>query len=446
MRYFGFFIAIMIAGCAQGPSDKIHLILNASPVVGDVGMRNAKVWCQLSQSAYSECPSVNLLDSVGERISVVSMKSLHLGNCFQAELTKLSPGTRYIYYISDERGARLSDTLEIKTQPLWQYRTDPPELNFLLGSCAYVNEPEFDRPGKPYGGGYGIFNTMAEETFDAMVWLGDNIYLREVDFTSLSGFVHRYTHTRALPEMQTFLSKGAHYAIWDDHDFGPDDSDRSWVHPDWSRAAFEAFWPNPESGVPGASELNTAQFLFGDVEFFLLDNRSHRVNHTLGSEKRQMLGSIQRDWLLNALRNSRAPFKLVAIGGQMVSDAAIYENFAQFPEERALLFDAIDELGIRGVVFLTGDRHNSELSKMQLPGGNWVYDWTVSPLTSGSYNHEEEPNTNREPGTMVGIRNYGVLNVSGPRKERVLTMTVKDADGIALWTHSIDAGQGYGLN
>ena len=30
---------------------------------------------------------------------------------------------------------------------------------------------------------------------------------------------------------------------------------------------------------------------------------------------------------------------------------------------------------------------------------------------------------------MVGIRNYGVLNVSGPRKERVLTMTVKDAEG-----------------
>ena len=75
------------------------------------------------------------------------------------------------------------------------------------------------------------------------------------------------------------------------------------------------------------------------------------------------------DWLLNALRNSRAPFKMVAIGGQMVSDAAIYENFAQFPEERGLLFDAIDELDIRGVVFLSGDRYNSELSKLKLPEG-----------------------------------------------------------------------------
>ena len=136
---------------------------------------------------------------------------------------------------------------------------------------------------------------------------------------------------------------------------------------------------------------------------------------------------------------------MIAIGGQNVSDAAIYENFAQFPEERALLFDAIDELDISGVVFLSGDRHNSELSKLKLPGGNWVYDLTVSPLTSGSYDHEDEPNNNREAGTMVGIRNYGVLNVSGPRKERILTMTVKDAEGNPLWTRFIDARNGYAL-
>jgi alkaline phosphatase D len=46
---------------------------------------------------------------------------------------------------------------------------------------------------------------------------------------------------------------------------------------------------------------------------------------------------------------------------------------------------------------------------------------------------------------MVGIRNYGVLNVSGPRKERVLTMTVKDAEGNPLWTRSIGARNGYAL-
>ena len=446
MRYSLGLVPLLFFGCIQNTPFSPELSLTGSPIVGDVGMRSARVWCQLKADAVPSKPTLCLLDSANARLSIRSMQSMELGNCFQIELDNLKPGSQYSYFVGDEQGIPVSDTLLLRTQPLWQYRTDPPELNFLLGSCTYVNEPEYDRPGKPYGGGYEIFGTMSEEEYDAMLWLGDNVYLREVDFSSLSGFVHRYTHTRTLPEMQTLLSKGAHYAIWDDHDFGPNDCDGSWTHPDWSRSTFRAFWPNPASGIPNAEELNTAHFLYGDVEFFLLDNRSHRVNHSMGTEKRQILGEDQRDWLLNALRNSRAPFKLVAIGGQMVSDAAIYENFAQFPEERELLFDAIDELDIRGVVFLTGDRHNSELSKMQLPGGNWVYDLTVSPLTSGSYDHEDEPNSNREPGTMVGIRNYGVLNVTGPRKERVLTMTVKDANGETLWTRSIDARQGYALN
>jgi alkaline phosphatase D len=127
----------------------------------------------------------------------------------------------------------------------------------------------------------------------------------------------------------------------------------------------------------------------------------------------------------------------------MLSNAAIYENFAQFPEERDWLLSELDRLKIRGVVFLTGDRHNSELTSFQLPNGNWVYDLTVSPLTASSYDHSDEPNSLRVPSTMVGQRNYGFIEITGPRKERKLRMKVKDADGITLWTRRINASAGY---
>jgi len=154
---------------------------------------------------------------------------------------------------------------------------------------------------------------------------------------------------------------------------------------------------------------------------------------------------VQMEWLLNNLKNSRAPFKLVAVGGQIVSDAAIYENFAQFPEERDWLFSELNRLNIKGVVFLTGDRHNSELSKMQLENGNWIYDLTISPLTSGSYDHSDEPNRLREAGTMVGDHNYGIVEITGPRKERTLRMQVKAADGSIIWERAIDANNDYEL-
>jgi len=354
------------------------------------------------------------------------------------ELHDLEPGTRYAALLRD--GTRvLSDTLRIRTQVLWDYRMDPPPFKLLAGSCAFLNEPEYDRPGRAYGGEYGIFTSMAEEQPDMMLWLGDNIYLREVDFGSISGYRHRYDQARALPELTALWSSCPHYAIWDDHDYGPNDCDGAWIHKDWALDAFKAYWPNPGYGVADRVEGIATAFRFSDVDFFLLDNRWNRVNAGTKTGTPQVLGADQIDWLIASLRTSRAPFKLIAVGGQVLSDAAIYENLANYPSERNALLERIAAEGIRGVVFLTGDRHNTELTRAELPGGLVVYDLTLSPLTSTAHDHTEEPNTLRVPETMVGERNYGVLTFSGPRKDRVLGIQVKKVDGSILWERTIRA-------
>src|SRR5690606_13051856 len=111
---------------------------------------------------------------------------------------QVRPGTRYAYMIRiDGEEISLPYPTFFRTQELWQWRKPPADFAFLAGSCAYVNEPAYDRPGRPYGDGYGIFGTMAAEKPDLMVWLGDNIYLREVDWNSRTGIYHRYTHSRS---------------------------------------------------------------------------------------------------------------------------------------------------------------------------------------------------------------------------------------------------------
>ena len=109
------------------------------------------------------------------------------GHTAHLELTGLEPGTDY-EVVMVVGGKELTESMEVSTQVLWDYRMDPPPFSFVTGSCAYINEPEYDRPGRPYGGGYEIFESMAAEDPDMMLWLGDNIYLREVDFQSYSGF------------------------------------------------------------------------------------------------------------------------------------------------------------------------------------------------------------------------------------------------------------------
>jgi alkaline phosphatase D len=432
---------LFIAGCTS--ENPTTTELTGAPMLGHVGMRHAVLWSQTTDASDMKLSYWERDTSIAGARSTDGIRDAH--NCSVFEISGLEPNVQYEACIETLDGRVVSDTLHWTTQELWQYRKDPPAFTFATGSCAFINEEQYDRPGTPYGGDYQTFKSIARESFQGMLWLGDNVYLREVDVTSKAGYIYRYEQMRQLPELQSLLSKGSHYAIWDDHDFGPDNSDGSWYHADWAKESFDSFWVNPGNGLREAPELNVAYFQYADVDFFLLDNRTHRVNHTMGSEKRRLLGEVQMNWLLNALKNSRAPFKMVAVGGQMLSDVAKYENFAQYPEEREELLDALNELNIKGVVFLSGDRHSTELSQIQLPNGRFVYDLTVSPLTSSSYDNSEEPNSKRVEGTMVGDRNYALLDFSGPRKERVLKMSVKNSEGELLWEKSIEAANGYEL-
>jgi alkaline phosphatase D len=348
----------------------------------------------------------------------------------------LLPGTTYHYRpIINGQPVDVGQDLTFRTQTLWKYRTDPPAFTVAMGSCAYINEPAYDRPGRPYGNDMGIFDRIADRKPDLMLWLGDNVYLREPDWGSRSGYLHRYTHTRSTPALQRLLRSTAHYAIWDDHDFGPNDADGSFVNSALAREVFDLFWPNPTCGVPGVPGTTTA-FTHGDVDFFLLDDRTFRRPGHLRTLTPQLLGKDQLDWLIQALRYSDAAFKVVAMGGQVLNTAGVYENYASIPDERAELLRRIEAEGIRGVVFVSGDRHFTELSTLELKDGSRIHDLTCSPLTSGTYG-PKETNDLRVPGTLVEQHNFAELYFNGPKGARVMTMRVLNAQGEMLWERNI---------
>ena len=431
------FTLLSLAGCVSNSCEISTPELISGPMIGHVSMRSAQVWAQVDKAADL---SVSYWKEGGEESAGRSdWKSAYSKTAFsvQFELSGLDPGSRYSAVLITN-GEALGDTLHIDTQVLWDYRIDPPAFKAVIGSCTFVNDSIYDRPGRGYGGEYEVFESMVAAEPDMMLWLGDNIYLREVDFQSYSGYLYRYTHTRALPEMQELLKACPNYAIWDDHDYGPNDADASWIHRDWAQEAFKTFWANPSYGAPsGANNIATA-FRFNDVEFFLLDNRSQRIHPNNRTQDIHVLGDEQIDWLIAALNKSQAPFKMVALGGQFLNTVDRHENMANFPERQEII-DRIEEEHIHGVVFLTGDRHCTDMSRLELEGGAVIYDLTVSPLTSSAYDNSDESNDLRVEGTTVPIRNFAELNFSGPRKNRSLEIVVKDAKGVEVWTETLIA-------
>lgn len=360
------------------------------------------------------------------------------GYCATIKIMYLEPGKKYLYNVMvDGKPQKLNWQPFFITQPLWQYRTEPPDIRFAMGSCFYAPDPAHDRPGKPYGDSLEIFEHITSQKPDFMLWLGDNIYLREPDWGSRSGFIYRYSKARATRQLQALLATAHHYAIWDDHDFGPNDADRSFYNKDLAVEMFKTFWPNPNFNIFGKGGV-AGTFTWGDCQFFLLDDRYFRAPNALKDNQKDYFGNEQIQWLLEALVYSRATFKFIVNGGQIINPAGVYENYAAYPAERQKLLSKIEELKIPGVIFLTGDRHHTVLSKMERPGTYPLYDLTCSPLTSGTYGMTEA-NHFADRSTLYVGRNFAMAEITGPLKDRVLKITIINAAGKPVWQKEIKA-------
>lgn len=411
----------------------------AGPMIGAVDFKEVKIWLQ-TEKAQAVFLKYRIKGSSSPFINTETITTSPQ-NAFTAVFIadRVQPGCEYEYEVFlGRKKAALNRPLNFKTQTLWQYRMDPPEFSFLAGSCVYINDSVSDRPGKPYGGDVQIFNAMAQHSADFMLWLGDNTYYREVDLNTRTGMLYRNSHTRKLPELQPLFSKMAHYAIWDDHDFGPNNSDRSFWNKELSREIFSYFWANPSYGLPQNGGI-TSTFMWNDVEVFLLDNRYFRSVNERKSGARSILGAVQLEWLKDALASSTAPIKFVAMGGQLLSDAKKYEMYSNygFDAERAEIIAYIQEEGIKGVVFINGDRHHTELSVLKEENKPTIYDLTVSPLTSGSH-FSTEVNNLRVPETYVAESNYAEIFVKGAFKKRYVEVVVRDKTGKKLWEKRLD--------
>lgn len=416
-----------------------HPNLVSGPMLGYVEMQEVLVWVQTKTSAQVVVEYQELNQTVVNRTAPITTTK---DGFFTAKvvISDLKPSTTYRYdvYI-DRTKVKLPYETQFTTQSLWQYRTDPPDFTFALGSCFYVNEAEYDRPGNPYGGDYSIVERIADMKPNFMLWLGDNMYLREADFYSVARMNHRYSHTRRLPELQRLLATSAHYATWDDHDYGPNNSDRNYSMKEDALNIFNHYWGNPKAGHDGNKGVYF-RFQWADVDIFMTDGRYHRAPNALLEQDKEYLGKTQLQWLKDGLANSRAPFKLVVFGNQATNVHSPFEAFPAYKAEHQELMNFIEHQGVTGVVFISGDRHHTELLKTESAAQYPLYEFTVSPLTAGAARQlvpEERNNPLRVEGTLVNQRNFGMIRVSGKGDERMLTLESYDKDGALLWEQSI---------
>ena len=421
----------------------------SGPMIGHTDLRTSTIWMQFDESV-TNARLIYYNENSSEKTTSIFNISSGLFKTATALLYNLEPGNTYHYSVLVNKKKDTIASGKVTTQTLWQWRDKIiklPDFSFLTGSCVYMNQSEYDRLGKPYGNDSSIFESMANEKADFMLWLGDNWYTREVDYYSEWGLHARPSKERALPIYKKFLKAMPHYAIWDDHDYGWNDADKSYPLKETSREVFKKYWSNPSYGQNG--EGIYTKFTWNDVDVFLLDDRWFRSNDDTKDSingnvniNKKMFGEKQMEWLKNALlqsnNNYNINFRIIATGSQVLNPVSPFDCLRHFSAEYKELMDFISDNSINGLVFLTGDRHHSEIIKLDRPNTYPLYDITASPLTSGSHKFGKEEKDN--PFRVVGVedmQNYSKISFLGDRKNRVMKVEFFDPKGVKITDWSV---------
>jgi alkaline phosphatase D len=442
--YRVFYLTILLCSFFEIARTQDTTLLISGPMLGYVEHREALIWLQVTE----QVTDINIKYFPAGKPALA--KTIHydgiLRETFNPEkiiLENLDMNAAYDYeiYLNNKKQV-FPYPLTFKTKDTWEFRRPAPDFSFIFGSCAYINDPVYDRPGEPYGRDPRIFDTMAKTNADFMLWIGDNTYTREADWTSKSGFYYRYTHTRKNRQLQHLLASVPNYAIWDDHDYGPNDGNASFELKDVSLQAFKDFWGNKTFGETDNPGVYT-KFTWSDCDFFLLDDRYYRSGEALhdSATEKKYLGDRQLTWLKNGLLSSRATFKFVTIGNQVLNPLNDFESYRSYREEYDELMQFIKEYRIPGIIFLTGDRHISDLIKVQPEGMYPLFDITSSPLTSRSFARFAETKEFNNPYRVVPAavtdQNFIKIEVSGARNNRMATVAAITVDNKRVWTYEI---------
>lgn len=413
------FYCLLASEALMGQS---HLL--AGPMCGQVTDSSAVIWVwvqpddSVSVAVSDQDASPNIAAFASELADSTGIVKLYVSG--------LSPETPYRYTIWMGKEG-LPHMGSFRTFP----RQEVFDFEMAVGSCAYMTDSATEEivKGVKFGKHYQIFDTIANRNPALMLWLGDNLYLRNGEWNDRERVRYRYLTTRQHPSYAHLLRTGSHLATWDDHDFGPNDSGANFEGKGMTREAFLQQWLNPptaaESGIYTAHRI-------GDVEIYLLDGRSFR-------KQGDLLGQAQLNWLCDRLRQSDARFKLIAMGGQVLSTSRLGEAFwGKNPEILKVFMDSLAATRADGICFMTGDIHHAEISRYDFLEGYPVYDFTFSPLTSLPY---PIPVRNRRKvrKSVFKRRNFGWLAFRGEGKSRRMEIQCIDRKGRVLWSHVIFA-------
>jgi alkaline phosphatase D len=319
-------------------------------------------------------------------------------------------------------------------------RGGEPIRDIAFGSCIKnLEHPMLDRA-----------LTLPMELF---LFLGDNIYADTEDMAVMRA---KYDALKASRFFRELRRRVPILATWDDHDMGANDAGAEYPKRREAQEEFLRWLDEPADSPRRHREGVYDARVFGPpgrrLQVILLDTRYFRgpLKRVPREEQKlvggpyvpnpdtssTMLGEAQWRWLREQL-SGPAELRLIVSSIQFVSEFSGAEAWANLPHEKQRMLELLRETRAEGVLFLSGDRHWCELSRMEGPLGYPLYDLTASSLTERHPRGTPSDNRYRVGTTTYHEVNVGHLSIDWTAADPVLRLRIVDIAGEARLEHTL---------
>ncbi len=302
-----------------------------------------------------------------------------------------------------------------------------------FGSCA---DQAVDQP---------IWDAVNRARPQAFVFLGDNIY---ADTQDIDVMRDKYAKLAAKPGFQALRHRSRVLATWDDHDYGDNDVGAAWPMKEESRRIFLDFWRIPADSPRRRRDGIHGDYTLGEagrrVQVLLLDTRWNRTPERRAPKAeiearrpafmgpyaptddtdQTLLGEAQWAWLEEKL-GEPAELRIIASSIPFVMEFTGWDTWVNYPDEKRRMLDLLAETRAEGVVFISGDTHRAEISRLDgvLPYPLW--DITSSGLTKSW--RGVPPNRHRV-GRTFNDQHFGLINIVWSLPDPQISFEIRDVE------------------
>lgn len=362
-------------------------------------------------------------------------------NVLTFHVTGLEADTRY-WAVVDDGALNPSFTAQFLTHPA---PTGEP-ASYIFGAAGdagltgdgdegYITGAVSDSP---------VFDTMrAQGAAEKWLWfshLGD-LHYKNIAVNDVAAYRTAYFETMNYGsfvnpdarQTKFFRSLASTY-VWDDHDFGPNNSDRTSAGNPAANQAYREWVPHYP--LPGGTTGIYQSWQVGRVLYIASDVRSFRdPNSAPLTPTKTMLGSAQKAWMENLLTSTSAEALVWQCPSRWVGGSDTWESF---PAERAEMVQLFGDLGwLDRMLFMTADMHATSMcSGPANPHGRFPM-FMFASLDAGAWSTGPE----YDIGSVAGRRQYGTMRVTDNGHTIALTGTGYK-DGTVLMSHTayVDVG------